>query len=52
LRAAIRVVDAAGRRLAALDRGVERGQRQADIDRAADRIATALRDQASRMTAA
>jgi len=39
LRTAIRVVDTTGRRLAALDCGLERGQRQADVDRAADRIA-------------
>jgi hypothetical protein len=32
-------MDAAGSRLAKLDRGFERGQRQADVDRAADRIA-------------
>src|SRR5271170_4255964 len=39
LRTAIRVVDTTGRRPAALDRGVERRERQADVDRAADRIA-------------
>src|ERR1700722_20263127 len=38
-RTAIRVVDTAGRRFAALDRSVESGQGQADVDRAADRIA-------------
>ena len=40
LRTAIRVVDAAGWRFAALDRGGESGERQADVDRAADRIAS------------
>ena len=33
------MVDTAGKRPAALDRGVERGERQADVDRAADCIA-------------
>ena len=33
------MVDAAGGRVAALDCGGERGERQADVDRAADRIA-------------
>src|SRR5208337_1407504 len=39
LRTAVCVMDATWRRLSPLDRGVERGKRQADIDRAADCIA-------------
>src|SRR5271154_6354034 len=39
MRLDLRVMDTAGRRLTALDRGLERGERQADVDRAADRIA-------------
>jgi hypothetical protein len=39
LRTAIRMVDAAGRRLTALDGDIERGERQSDVDRAADRVA-------------
>jgi len=38
LRTAIGMVDAAGRRFAGLDRSLERGERQADVDRAADRV--------------
>ena len=39
LRAAVRMVNASRWRLAALDRDLERGNRQPGIDRAADRIA-------------
>ena len=39
LRAAIGVMNASGWRLAYLDRGVECGERQANVDRTADRVA-------------
>ena len=39
LRPSVRVMNAAWRRVSPLDCGVQRGQRQADVDRAADGIA-------------
>jgi hypothetical protein len=52
LRTAIDVMDAAWWRFTLLDRGMKRRKGQADIDRAADRIADRpARDQTSRITA-